>query len=201
MGRIVSYQTPLRQLSIQGNRRAKCTLLSAIVGTKGRFHFLPVVQADPDEFLPRIIPVAGAYRDMTAALLRKPFSVGSSTNKGGFDYFFGEDSSGAVAVPGSALLNSAVDPVAVIASSDELGFASRRPTEVVMVVDRAQTTFCPDSFFLCNLPGHTNTLNLQRMDTPAPGTVLLAKVLLCFLPPKERGGADGGGFLENDDYF
>ena len=59
---------------------------------------------------------------------------------------------GTVAIPGSELVTEACDPIVLIAKSTDLGISIPEEVEVLIVVDRGDTDWMSEHFFLFRTP-------------------------------------------------
>ncbi len=69
--------------------------------------------------------------------------------------------------------------------------------EVVVVVDRGDKYFSPESFYALRTP--ENEMKILWCDDLPPGYEVLGKVLLCTVPWVEGMKKKSSGFLEDDE--
>ncbi|MGK7902549.1 MAG: RuBisCO accumulation factor 1 [Hormoscilla sp.] len=138
---------------------------------------LPVYRLESAEELPRVIPVVGelplSAADLQAVPITDetpPFSMVKFAGQGAW-----------VPVPGWQVVRSAEDPVAILATSDQLpNPVSGPPEPVLIIVDRSQRQWDADSYFLADLGSQ---LEIQWSET-APDIPLLGRVLLVVRPKR-----------------
>lgn len=141
---------------------------------------LPVYRLETDEYLPRLLPVAGklplTQEDWQAVPMLEesgPFQLVRFSGVGAW-----------VAVPSWQVVRIAEDPVALLCDSDRLPAPlPGKPEEVLVVVDRAQREWGnldADSYFVIAPEGQ---LQLQWFET-TPETPLLGRVVLVMRPKK-----------------
>lgn len=164
-----------------------------------KFRYLPIICGAPDEHFPRILSIAGVYPVLDIAKF-KGAPKAPEANPGYWAYDFqehGEHKWGKVAVPGSEILTTAIDPVVVISTNKDLGVASSEKVEVVVVVDRGNVHFRPDKFYLCE--DSRGGQVIQWMETLTPDVSILGKIILCVMPLTSNMRQASGGFSENGD--
>lgn len=138
---------------------------------------LPVYRQESVEELPRIIAVVGelplSAADLQAVPITdetEPFSMVKFAGQGAW-----------VPVPGWQVVRSAEDPVAILATSDQLPNPLPGQAEAVMIiVDRSQRQWDADSYFLADMGSQ---LEIQWLET-APDIPLLGRVLLVVRPKR-----------------
>lgn len=104
---------------------------------------------------------------------------------------------GTVALPASDVITNALDPIAVISTNAALGIKVAQDVEVVMVIDRGNRAFKPDTFFAIRTPD--NKILIQWFDKASPNLEILGKVVLCTVPWVEGMKKVKSGFLEDDE--
>jgi len=151
-----------------GARAQLESLLSDFTVVPGRrAPLLPGARLESEEELPVLLPVVEF-----AAGARAIASCPSVAPEGAFNLM--AISGGRwTALPGWQSLLNADDPVAVLASTEDLPEPPPgAPEPVLVVVDRAVTEWSPDAYFLCG----EEVLGLQWFEE-APGEPLLGRVL------------------------
>jgi hypothetical protein len=121
---------------------------------------------------------------------------------GKFTFDFSDPSGpqlGTVAVPGSDVLTFADDPVAIVTHNSHLGIktTAEEGIEIVAIVDRMDTKFNPDMFFVFRTP--ENTVDMGSMDTLAPGYDILGRIILTMVPAMQGDKRASTGWLEEDE--
>lgn len=139
---------------------------------------MPVYRLESDEELPRVLPVVGKLplekADLQAVPLleeEEPFGLVKFSGSGAW-----------VPVPGWQVVRTAVDPVVLIAESDQL--PTRLPgqaEDVLVIVDRAQRDWNAESYFV--VADDQDKLELQWFDE-APNTTILGQIILVMRPKK-----------------
>jgi Rubisco Assembly chaperone C-terminal domain/Rubisco accumulation factor 1 alpha helical domain/Rubisco accumulation factor 1 helix turn helix domain len=140
---------------------------------------LPLYRLDSDEQMPRVLPVVGKLPlssvDFAAVPVTQPESVFGIVSFAG--------AGGAwMAVPGWQVIRVAKDPVVLLTHSDRL--PTRLPgeaEEVVVICDRAQQTWKPDSYFVTVDAADQLVLNWFEQE---PAESLLGEVILVMRPKK-----------------
>ncbi|MGF1495239.1 MAG: RuBisCO accumulation factor 1 [Elainellaceae cyanobacterium] len=155
------------------------TLLTDFSVTRQRRQpLLPAYRPDSEEEVPRVVPVAGRL-PLTAADVK---AVPLLEETGDFHIVTAGGAAGMgawVAFPGWQVVWLAEDPVAILADSDQLPVNSARSEEVMVLVDRTQRQWNPDSYFLAEQGGHLQVLWLEEEPADLP---LLGRVLLVLRP-------------------
>lgn len=138
---------------------------------------LPVYRLESVEEVPRIVPLAGqlplAIADWKAVPLVMPEGVFDAVR------FSGEGAW--VALPNWQVLIQAEDPVALLASSDQLPvpLPDQRAEEVLLLLDRADRTWQADRFYAVDQNDH-----LELMWSPTAPTAPIVGRLLLVMRPK-----------------
>lgn len=167
-------------------------------GHNQNFKFLPLLRGSKSAHFPRIMQIAGIYPDMTPEDLLAPEST-AAPQPGHWSYDFAEESGhskGSVAIPGSRAITACIDPVVMIATNTALGVQLKEEVEMLVVVDRGDTIFSPEYFFVFKNPD--NQLVLQWADKVEPGFEVLGRVALCTVPYMKSMAAPDTGFAEAD---
>jgi len=171
--------------------------------------FMPLEQMAQDFFAPRIVQVAGAYPGLTR---EEFFAVQSeeAAPEGQWTYDFSDPDGpqvGTVAVPGSNLVSSAIDPVAIVAEHPSLGIslppAITEAVDLLVVADRGVNTFEERKFMVLQNPGES-TLRIGAFTSKeelSPGTEIVGRVLLVQIPWLPSMKPTKSGFIEVDEYF
>ncbi|KAJ8599115.1 hypothetical protein CTAYLR_006353 [Chrysophaeum taylorii] len=106
---------------------------------------------------------------------------------------------GMIAVPGSDLIQFATDPVAIVANSEALGLPLPNTLEVLVVLDRAVTTFSDRAFFAFADDDATGSVSIRRFDDPPADRSILGKVVVIHLPFDPASASTSGTWLEEGD--
>jgi hypothetical protein len=138
---------------------------------------LPLYRIDSEEQLPRILPVAGrlplAAADFKAVPIVEeegPFRLVKFSGTGAW-----------IPVPGWQVVLVAEDPVVILVSNDQFPKSlPGKPEENLVIVDRAQRQWRPDTYFVVEQEGQ---LQLQWFED-APSIALLGQVILVLRPKK-----------------
>ncbi len=138
---------------------------------------LPIYRMDSDEELPRILPVVGrmplTVDDLKAVPLVEddgPFRMVKFSATGAW-----------VPVPGWQVVLVADDPVVLMMTNDQFpNPLPGRAEEVLVVVDRSQRQWNPDSYFIAGPDGQ---LQMQWFEEE-PAIALLGRVILVLRPKK-----------------
>jgi hypothetical protein len=158
------------------------------LGSHGEgFKFMPTIKLDNDEYWPQILPIAGILGEMTQEELYAPAQV-IKPEQGMWTYDFSNPDMpqlGTVAFPGSARLYYCADPVAVIATNEQLGLKLEELVEVIVVVDREDRDYDKEnSFFLFSDPSGDLSVKWSDEGVP-PGYQILGKVAVVSVPLTE----------------
>ena len=137
---------------------------------------LPLYRLEIEEALPRIVPLAGKYplsREQIAAVqqveIQQPFG---NIDASGGSY---------VPIPGWQVVLKAQDPVAYLCKSDRLPKSlSGRVEEVLIVLDRANTTWDVNSYFVVEIDGN---LEIRWFETQ-PTESIVGQLVLVLRPKK-----------------
>ncbi len=138
---------------------------------------LPIYRLETEEYLPRLIPVAGDFpltlSDFTAVPLIEEL--------GKFRIVKSSGNAAWVGVPGWQVVMNAEDPVAILGNTANLpNPLPGQPESVLIIVDRSQREWNGDAYFLVEESEH---LDLQWFDEN-PAINLLGKLLLVVRPKK-----------------
>ena len=176
--------------------------MSANIQLHGKnFKYLPILKGKKKEYFPRIVPIAGVYPELTEESLMAPYSE-PPVSPGSIRYDFSDPSGpqlGTIAVPGSEIIGTAEDPIAVITTNEHLGIGvkSSAPVEMAVIVDRGDLIFKKDCFYMFSAPDRN--LQLGSCDQLSPGYRILGRVILCLLPFVEGDKVKNTGFIEEDE--
>lgn len=160
-----------------------------IGGHKDDFHFLPIISVSGTDHFPRILHIAGVYPGITKQeLFSCPTPRPTRPEQFTFEFPTPHSAkSGIIAIPGSNLMTNCREPVAVVSTCKALEIEASEDLEVVVIVDRGETSFTSsDHFYLA--------LNRSELDHDSPLRILwldkseisqyeiVGKVVLCLLP-------------------
>jgi hypothetical protein len=170
--------------------------------------FLPLKQLDQDYYSPRIVQIAGAYPGLTS----EDFSAVTSepaADVGQWTYDFSDPEGpqlGTVAIEGSLIVSSVEDPVVIIAEHPSLGVdlprAITSAVDLVVLVDRAKTTFHERKFLVLEIPGKGLTIQAFNLKSDIPqGSEILGQVEQVQIPWLPSMQPTKSGFLEADEYY
>jgi len=200
---IAGLVVPSRSRDVRGVSRLRSVEVEASQGEGlhgSNFCFMPLEQLDDSVQWPRILRIAGSYPGVTTAELAATPGTIAAAAQGLWAYEFPDAHSseyGMIAVPGSDLVQYAIDPVVVVASSASLGIPLLHENEVLAVIDRGAVDFSERSFFAFRDP-HAN-LVIRRFDQPEPGWTIAGKLVVVLLPFDERTSTKTGTWLEEGD--
>lgn len=180
---------------------AKSSTLNPQMGGRhgSKFRYLPVTCGAPDEHFPRILAIAGMFPGLDIDKFRAaPTAPEASAGYWAYDFQeHGEHKWGKVAVPGSVILTTSVDPVVLVSTNKDLGIPCSEDVEVLVVVDRGDVQFSTDKFYLC---GHADGSHIiQWMETLPSDVRILGRIILCAMPITQGMRESSGGFSENGD--
>jgi hypothetical protein len=138
---------------------------------------LPFFRLESEEELPRLMPVVGHF-PLTLADFK---AVPMVDEEGAFGVVKYAGTCAWVAVPGWQVILRAEDPVALLAPVQDLEPDLPQPTEeVLVIIDRAQRQWNPDSYFLT---AASDSLQVTWF-TDAPEQKLLGQVILVMRPKR-----------------
>ena len=138
---------------------------------------LPFYRLESASDQPRVIPVAGKLPLAVSDLQAVPLV----TSEGQFHLVKFSATGAWVALPGWQVIFAAEDPVAILAESDQLPNADpEQQEEVLVVVDRAQREWDPESYFVVE---QTEQLQIDWFEE-APNQNLLGRIILILRPKK-----------------
>lgn len=160
---------------------------------------MPMHRAANDEHYPRIMKIAGVYPGLSPAELMAPVSDGAAS-QGSWAYDFSDLTGpqlGKVAIPGSQTVTNCVDPVVMLTTNAAMGVAAVVEVEMLVVVDRGDRAFNPDSFYVFRAAD--DTLHVMWCDKVQPGMEIMGKVVVCTMPYVKEMKQPGSGFAESDD--
>lgn len=152
--------------------------------------------------------IAGPYPGLTK---EEFFAVQSepSPEMGQWTYDFSDPDGpqlGTVAIEGSLPLYNCQDPVVIIAEHQSIGVqlpdAIKDPVDLVVVVDRAETSFAERKFTVLDVPGEGLVIKAfpAKKDMPSDVTIL-GRVELVQIPWLPSMKPTKTGFMEVDEYF
>eukprot|EP00316_Scyphosphaera_apsteinii_P016710 CAMPEP_0119302948 /NCGR_PEP_ID=MMETSP1333-20130426/4462_1 /TAXON_ID=418940 /ORGANISM="Scyphosphaera apsteinii, Strain RCC1455" /LENGTH=197 /DNA_ID=CAMNT_0007305475 /DNA_START=107 /DNA_END=700 /DNA_ORIENTATION=+ len=171
------------------------------------YHFMPMT-AMPNEPSPALVAIAGAYPGLSAQQLLAPQPL-PLPEQGRWNYhrlIADGLPGGFVAVPGSSLLVSSPNTVAVVCSSESLGIelADGAVYEVLALIDRSDpATTNPSAMSPKHFYAFSDTdevVHIRWIEALPQGWRVLGKLLYTQIPFVKRPGS-GGGFAEMDDDF
>jgi hypothetical protein len=140
---------------------------------------LPLYRPDEDTESPRIIPVAGRMPISKADFMAVPMS----DELGKFRLVKFSGSGVWVAIPSWKVILEAEDAIALITDSEYL-IPESAPEEILVICDRAQRQWQPDSYFLIeHLVDQKSELIFQWFAEP-PTNPILGKMILVLRPKK-----------------
>jgi hypothetical protein len=136
---------------------------------------MPVYRLEAEEELARIVPVAGtlpldatAIQSVASLTLIDPFRIVSCMGQ-------------VVPLPGWQAVLKAIDPVAIVTTSDRLPQAiGDRPETVMAIVDRAVQTWDENAYFLVD---GGEEVRIQWFEA-SPSVELLGQVILILRPKR-----------------
>jgi Rubisco Assembly chaperone C-terminal domain/Rubisco accumulation factor 1 alpha helical domain/Rubisco accumulation factor 1 helix turn helix domain len=168
----------LRFANSETARQQVESLLTDFTVTRNRpAPLLPVYRLDSEEQLPRVLPVVGKLPLSTTDLQAVPLVEA----EGGFGLVKFSGTGAWVPVPGWQVILNAVDPIVLLTDSDQLpNPLPGKLEEVLVVVDRAQRQWNPDSYFLLDQDGQ---IHLQWSNDP-PEMPVLGQVILVMRPKR-----------------
>lgn len=186
---------------------------SAIGNAHGQNHcFLPIQQLHQDTHTPRIVPIAGVYPGLSSEEFLAPIPEPIS-QPGQWSYHFYQPHNGnikgSIAIPGSALISSCVDIIAIIAGHSSLGIPLPKDIEgevdVVVLVDRSVQTFTEKNFLVWK---HDDSGPEEKIQIGAFGTggeipvncKIMGQVSLVMIPWLPGMKRNSMGFMEDDEY-
>jgi len=159
-----------------------------------------MIKASSDEHYPRIIQIAGMFPDLSAEDLMAPSSTPAAP-KGSWTYDFSDPSGpqmAVVAIPGSQVITDCIDPVVMITTNTALGLNKiDLEMEMMVVVDRGDTYFSPDNFYVFKTP--ENRLTVEWCQELQPGYEILGKVIVCTVPYLQSSTPKSGFAEDGDD--
>lgn len=114
---------------------------------------------------------------------------------------------GTVALEGSNVISTAVDPVVMIAEHTSLGVplpdVIKDPVDLIVLVDRAETGFSERKFLVLDMPSEDGLVISafpERGDMPA-GAEIVGRVVFVQIPWLPSMKPTKSGFMEADEYF
>lgn len=138
---------------------------------------LPLYRIEASEDIPRLLPIAGQL-PLTSAALKDVSPVNSV---GSFQQIEVSAQQTLVAIPGWQVIRKAQDPVGILCNTSQLPAPPPgKPEEVLAIVDRQNTEWDADSYFLVDKSGQ---LEIQWFpDTP--DVPLLGRLILVLRPKR-----------------
>ena len=167
-------------------------------GTGSRF--MPLQQMKQQDYLPRILRIAGMYPGISAAEIAAVKAVPPQT-MGNWVYDFTDEASnalGVVAVPGCEPVKEAADPVAVICTSTSLGILLEEEAECIAVIDRSDVSFNSEKFFAFAAPDTGLATICWQKQQPADWPIL-GRVVYVMIPFLSYMAKKKSGFAEDSD--
>jgi hypothetical protein len=138
---------------------------------------IPVYRLEADEELPRTIPVAGTFPIDTSVLT----SVPQIATTGVFQIVKSDWAGGWVSLPGWGVLCKAEDPIAVMASSDDLPLKMMgEAMETIVILDRNTTEWDEFHYYAIDRDGK---IAIEWFPN-APNVPLLAQLVLVLRPKR-----------------
>ncbi len=137
---------------------------------------LPLYRLETEDELPRIVPLAGSYPLSSQEIA----TVNEVENQQPFGNITAKDGS-YVPIPGWQVVLKAQDPIAYFCSSDRLPKSlSGRVEEVLIMLDRANTTWDVNSYFVVEIDGK---LEVHWFETE-PTEKIVGQLALILRPKK-----------------
>eukprot|EP00596_Hydrurales_sp_CCMP1899_P010838 CAMPEP_0119035126 /NCGR_PEP_ID=MMETSP1177-20130426/2092_1 /TAXON_ID=2985 /ORGANISM="Ochromonas sp, Strain CCMP1899" /LENGTH=147 /DNA_ID=CAMNT_0006993061 /DNA_START=251 /DNA_END=694 /DNA_ORIENTATION=+ len=141
--------------------------------------------------------IAGVYPELSPEDLLEPTSnPAAESGMWSYDFPDAEVPGGTVAIPGSVVITDCVDPVVMITTNKAIQVQLKEDVEMLVVVDRGDTQFNPEHFFVFRTP--ENTVLLQWADRVEDGYSILGRVAMCTVPWIKSMASADTGFAEND---
>lgn len=138
---------------------------------------LPFYRLDSEDAMPRVLPVVGKLPLSPTDLQAVPIVE----EAGAFGFVRFEGSGAWVGIPGWQVVLAAEDPVAILADPDRLpSDPSGKREEVLVIADRAQREWQPDSYFLVD---RDSQLEIQWFENE-PIEPILGRILIVLRPKK-----------------
>lgn len=197
----------------RATRRAASRLQMSMSTSTGNTHgqnscFLPLQQLDQDYYAPRIVQIAGSYPGLTAE------DIGAVTSEpapepGQWTYDFSDPEGpqmGTVAIQGSTVVYECDEPIVIIAEHFSIGVelpaAITDPVDLVILVDRAKTSFKERKFLVFDVPGAGVTIAAYPTKKDMPdNAIILGQVEMVQIPWLPSMESTKTGFMEADEYF
>uniref|UniRef100_A0A7S2D8L0 Rubisco accumulation factor 1 C-terminal domain-containing protein n=1 Tax=Haptolina brevifila TaxID=156173 RepID=A0A7S2D8L0_9EUKA len=174
-------------------------------GTGYRFMPLSSMSKEP---APALVCIAGAYPGLTADQLLAPQALPfAPAGRWNYHVLRGDVcSTGFVALPGSSLLDSHPNTVAVVCDSYSLGleFADGQQHEVLALIDRSDIAALDasqhDDQTFYAFADEAGAVQIRWLATVPAGWRILGRLLYAQMPYIHRPGS-AGGFAEDSDEF
>ncbi|MBW4649474.1 MAG: hypothetical protein KME06_12420 [Kastovskya adunca ATA6-11-RM4] len=145
--------------------------------TKRPVPTLPLYRIEAEDELPCLVPVAGQF-PLTAADVK---NVQPLKKKGAFQIIEAVVGQLVVTIPGWKVVLNAQDPVAMVCNSSQLPTkVLGKPEDMLVLIDRGNTTWDDGSYFLVD---KSDNVQIQWTDT-APDAPILGRLLLIMRPKK-----------------
>jgi hypothetical protein len=152
--------------------------------------------------------IAGPYPGVTR---EEYFAVTSedTPEPGHWPYDFSDPDGpqlGTVAIESSNVVALADDPVVLIADHFAIGIplpdVIKDPVDIIVMVDRAATTFAERKFLVLDAPGRGLVIGaFETRETLPQDCEIIGQVVLCQVPWLPSMKPTKTGFLEADEYF
>ena len=113
---------------------------------------------------------------------------------------------GTVAIESSNVVACCEDPVALIAEHTAIGVPLpdliKEAVDIIVLVDRAATTFAERKFLLIEIPGEGLMIRAFETKSEVPQDCqILGQLVLCQVPWLPSMKSTKTGFMEEDEYF
>jgi len=170
--------------------------------------FLPLEQLDQDYEAPRIVQIAGSYPGLTR---EEFFAVTSEPppEAGQWSYDFSDPDGpqmGTVAVRGTEITATAIDPVVIISEHFSLGVPLpeelKEAVDLLVMVDRAKNKYKDRKFLVLDLPGEGVVIRAYATKAEMPaGADILGQVVFCQIPWLPCMKSTRSGFMEEEELY
>ncbi|CAM9488666.1 unnamed protein product [Choristocarpus tenellus] len=197
---------PASRRSFSTTRRSTPMVAQVEEGMHGtRSRFLPIIQVEDNEIMPRIVQIAGALPDLTVEDLNA-VSSSPAAEMGNWQYDFSDPEGpqmGTVALPGTSVTLQLSDPVAIVSPNDKLNVSlpNDEIAECLVVIDRGVLEFEVGKFFLWDTPNGLQIRFFESQQRVIEGFVPLGKVILVYIPFLPSMTKKSTGFQEEDELF
>jgi hypothetical protein len=182
--------------------------------------FLPLQQLEQDTYTPRIVYIApGLYpHDITIESIEQTPSAEPSPSLGQFTYTFpfmassgtnidrtALEMTATIALEGSNIVASCVDPIVIIAEHESIGLvlpnAITDPVDLLVLVDRSKTYFSERKFLLFAVLNQVHIAAFNSREEIPDGATILGQVDQVTVPWLPAMAPTKTGFLEADEYY